>query len=302
MATPGRKRHTCRTCGFPMAGHKRPNRGPPVCPTPERSPTLLSRIEGPHRVTPTLLSRIEGPALPSPLRRRDAVSHIPSIGRYRNPSWVEPDVIQVDDDDEEPRNTPFSWVTDETYDDGTEKADEGSGQEDGNDVEEVEAAEEQDEDGVGDDDDDNRSQASTSSTATASTSASARIMRALSEVLGDSLPLASVFSTPRNKLNAVTDTARQGDLHTGLMRNPNRGQYRVRDGQLQRENSYWVVMGRDRGAVEQLLEFDEQDYETQRMVGAYPSPSLTRLTFFDLLVGGAMGGLVVWLALAYLAR
>ncbi|EMD40541.1 hypothetical protein CERSUDRAFT_111141 [Gelatoporia subvermispora B] len=306
MATPPtRKRHTCHKCGSPMAGHKRPNRGPPVCPTPRggspsdditprATPSLFERIQGPHRnVTPTLLSRMEGPSrmpIPSPLRRRDAVSHIGPIGRHRSPSWAAPEVIHVDDDDDgDYRDTPFSWVTDETYDCETEIADEEYDEEGDHEPEEFDAEEE--------DDDDNSSQTSKSSSATASTSASVRMTRAFSEMLRDSTPLASFFSTPTNRIPEVTNLAKRGGMHAGVVRNPNRGQHRVRNGQLQRENTHWVVMGSNQEAVEHIVRLDGQDYETRAMVGAYPQDHRIRSTFLDVLVAGAMGGLAVWYAL-----
>lgn len=206
----------------------------------------------------------------------------------------------MEDHDADRNSTPFSWVTEEALEFDAEGDDEQYGH--SYEVEGSEVAEEQEEDEEDDDDDDdNRSHSSKSSSATASTSASARLRRNFTDILRDSTPLASLFSTPRETIPDVTNAAKQGGLHTALMRNPRRGQVRVHNGQLRRENTFWVVMGRDPDAVEHLLELDEQDYETRAMVGAYPlDPRLIQTTFLDVLIAGAIGGFAVFWALSSL--
>ncbi|KAI0082516.1 hypothetical protein K474DRAFT_529825 [Panus rudis PR-1116 ss-1] len=143
--TPGRKRHVCRTCHQPMAGHKRP-RGAFVCPTPNPgaahlnspSPTSsysdyvdLKRSESPgeeqairyHSDTPEsyedLTDGVSEQALPSPpqtpgphnrLHRHNAVARFPR-------HWVNPNYVETHAEEPIPSTSRFdpyrrspSWV------------------------------------------------------------------------------------------------------------------------------------------------------------------------------------------------
>ncbi|KAL6309755.1 hypothetical protein BKA93DRAFT_282238 [Sparassis latifolia] len=270
--SPSRKRPVCHSCGSPMAGHKRPN-GIPVCPTGATPPPILPRGV--------------------PLRRTNAVFQIPENGHYINPNYVESEVAQTADDDDD-GSLPSSWVPTEPADDNAHPR---HGEFDG--------------------DDDARSNTSTS----VGSSVSSRIRRSLSELLMTSTPLASLFSTPKDNLPALAKAAHRRGLFMGLIQRRGKtdqgGRIKIEEsdgfgaGEMH-QHPRLVVMGRDPRAVEYLLDISEEETDGQvgpqggtsgqkGLVGTYPIDIRSiRMTFLDVILAGAIGGLVVWYGLSIL--
>lgn len=275
-----------------MAGHKRPH-GQPICPGQEvgqaapdpilqRGSTLIGR----HRVTPE-------PGL-----------RLPLLGHWRNPNWVEPAPIIEDDN-----ISHSSWVATEI--DGDTEIDCDT------EIDEEELAVEESqvdsEDRVLADlhaDDDAHSTSANSNSSFSS----------LTQLMNKSVPLASVWSTPTRDIPAIGQAAAKAGVGFGVVPSPKyrRGLALKRDGSrnhgevLERQDSWWVVMGQDKQAVARMIakaepgaegqeveEHQEQDPCTSSLVGAYPIHySYLRPTFLDVLIAGAVGGFIVFYALA----
>ncbi|KZT66044.1 hypothetical protein DAEQUDRAFT_488828 [Daedalea quercina L-15889] len=296
---PARKSPHCRTCGTPMAGHKRPNRVP-VCPVQNPVPAAPEPI--PRRGAPLRRRAVEpepGPDLRLPLN-----------GHWRNPNWVDPvPRVQVEDD----RSNHSSWVSTEVDSDSSSSDD---GSQDGS-----------EENFLQDDDDDVRSisalsSSSSSSSSARSSSSSASASSAgssLSQLVGKCVPLASVWAAPTRDIPAISHAANKAGVDFCVVRNPKSWRRRVvkRDASrahgdgLERQNSWWLVMGQDSRAVTGLIaktepdaggqEDEEQDARTSGLVGAYPiHHSYLRPTFLDVLIAGAVGGFVMFYALSVL--
>jgi hypothetical protein len=121
--------------------------------------------------------------------------------------------------------------------------------------------------------------------------------------LGTSIPLASIFSTPKEHIADLRKAADAIGLHTGLMRRPgarNDGKSSVnRHGQ--RECSWWVVMGRNAEAVRHLVDIQQRGmpgyYEPDKEVElAVVRPS--SMGFLQVVLAGAIGGAAVLFGMA----
>jgi hypothetical protein len=231
--TPPRKRPECRTCNTPMAGHKRPH-GWPVCPSGT-----------------------------SPIRKldeKDVEEVIPQIGQiyhWKNANWHEnflehftpPPAVR-----QQRSGTPNTWVSTEPADDIPPSRRSTESQETLNPralvsqrhAEEIESY----------------SSSRASSSATPSTTSS-RIRRSFTNILNNSLPIVSIFSSPRDDVQTITQAARLNGLHTGVMRRPRNEVKEVKDehckARIGRRYSWWVLMGRDYNAVEELMGMHERD-------------------------------------------
>jgi len=126
----------------------------------------------------------------------------------------------------------------------------------------------------------------------------------LAEALGTSLPLASIFSTPKEDIAGLRQAAKNFGWQFGLMRRPGArddGKSSV-DRLGQRESSWWVVVGKNAEAVRHLVNiqqrgmpgFYEPDKETQVQVGQ-PASSLG---FLQMVLAGAIGGVAVLFGMA----
>lgn len=125
--------------------------------------------------------------------------------------------------------------------------------------------------------------------------------------LGSSVALASIFSTPKQDIADVREAAKLSGLHTGLMRSPGARS----DGKStinefgKRENSWWVVMGKNAEAVKHLVNSQQKG-----MPGFYhpekesdevrASTQAAQVGFFQMVVAGAIGGAAVAFGLARL--
>ena len=348
-----RKKPVCQKCGHLMVGHKRPY-GSPVCPRdesapPEYIPARASQLpdddddDDDRATTPT----------ESPVRTKSRISDPaftfnPSSSGYwhrANPNWVDRDPPQPNPFAEIPQRGP-SWASTESA--GGSQLARGLPQRRGlmgrpriPDVVDVDAHE-AGEHGEGEtgvmqhtgnfdfvpDTSDVQSTVSSSSSQTIMK----RVSRGLSRVLGHSTPLASVYSSPRDEVNAITSAAEDEGLYTRVVHLNNR----VKTEPLTptrttptRDHSWWVAVGRDRAAVDAIVDaqtpcrtihhdntlvlgpttevsepYDfERGLSTERneRVGTFPEdPRKVRNTFVDTLVAGAVGGLVVFYCLSSL--
>ena len=284
---PDRRSPQCRTCGAPMSGHKRPH-GFPICP---EQPAAAQANPDPilQRGAPVIgRSRF----LPEP-----DVS-LPLEGHWINPTWVDPGP-EIEDD----RSRHSSWVP-TVIDGGSSEEDDEEGSRDGSE-EDVLAA-------LYDDDNDDAHSTSAHTNASASS-----VSTTLSQLIGNSVPLASVWSAPTRDIPSIGHAAAKAGVSFGVVPAPRirRGQALKRDGSqnheggLERQNSWWVVMGQDKLAVARMIaktgasaegqEDEEQDPCTSGSVGAYPIHySYLRPTFLDVLIAGAVGGFIVFYGLA----
>jgi len=121
--------------------------------------------------------------------------------------------------------------------------------------------------------------------------------------LSTSLPLASIFSTPKEHIDGVRKAADAIGLHTGLMRRPGARTDRKSsvDRYGQRECSWWVVMGRNAEAVRHLVDIRQRGmpgyYEPDKEVElAVATPS--SLGFLQAVLAGAVGGAAVLFGMA----
>ncbi|KAF7966802.1 hypothetical protein HWV62_36963 [Athelia sp. TMB] len=129
----------------------------------------------------------------------------------------------------------------------------------------------------------------------------------IENALSSSIALASIFSTPKEHIADVRKAAREVGLHTALMRRPGART----DGKVsydhwgQRENSWWVIMGRNAEAVKHLGNLQRQISSQSIVPGAFPPapeqvitvtppPSISRASgFLQLILAGAIGGAAV---------
>ncbi|EJF62313.1 hypothetical protein DICSQDRAFT_161160 [Dichomitus squalens LYAD-421 SS1] len=356
-----RKKPVCQKCGHLMAGHKRPM-GVPICPRdgsvpaspqpqPPTAPAPLARayaqaspdfVFNPtpsgywHRVNPNWTDP-EPPANPLdrfPKRQPSAVTTEPDNRSQGAPSRRPPvmptyEVIDVDAEDEHQQAA---------YGHGgcTDRAAVGSPEHEY----EYEQDYEQDFDPdytreqslPGEEED-----ASDTSSSASSVTILKRMTRRLSQAIGRSTPLASLYSSPYEQVAAITSAAEAEGLYTRV-RHVERSGAPVQNLSLKhepatptrtlptREHSWFIAVGRDRGAVDVLADsqvtppkptvrlppesgvvLEPYDYqrglsrELNERVGAYPDdPTRIRNTFVDVLVAGAVGGLVVFYCLSSL--
>ena len=124
---------------------------------------------------------------------------------------------------------------------------------------------------------------------------------AIEFALGTSVPLASIFSTPKEDIDDLRKAADAIGLHTGLMRRPGArddGKSSVsRSGQ--RECSWWIVMGRNAEAVRHLVNIQQRGmpgyYEPDKEVDPEVRPSMG---FLQAVLAGAIGGAAVLFGMA----
>ncbi|KAI0722656.1 hypothetical protein C8Q76DRAFT_719630 [Earliella scabrosa] len=347
-----RKKPVCQKCGHPMAGHKRPY-GSPVCPREGSydsehcyEPIRASELpDDPPTPTgsppPPLVAPYIKPRMPSP-----DFTVKPSASGYwhrSNPNWVDPQP-------KPPHESPprhGSWVSTES-DSGSHASParkrnllpaaprqpviDVDALEDPAARRTIDSAEGEAHDagrGYGaEDTSDTQSNVSSSSSRTILK----RMSRGLSTVIGRGTPLASLYGTPREEVTAIAAAAQARGLHTRVL-------HREHDVKAEpttptrttpaREYSWWVAVGRDRGAVDALVDaqtprkptrelpaedesaalpvdtVEPYDYaqglvrERNERVGTYPvDPVRIRSTFIDTLIAGAVGGLVMFYCLS----
>jgi len=274
-----------------MAGHKRPH-GTPVCP--ERSPT------------PAIPETIPqgGAALTRRRYTPEPGFRLPLDGHRRNPNWVDP-VRRVEVD----RSTHASWVP--TVVDGESSSSDEDSQA---------GSEERVFDDLQDDDDDVRSvaAASTSSSSSSGSFASkSSVTSSLSQLVGNSIPLASLWSTPTRDIPAISHAARKAGVNFAVVAAPKDRRRRTVKSEgsgaaLGRQNSWWTVIGQDERAVARIIARAEEDAQGHEdleedpctsglVVGAYPiHHSHLRPTFLDVMFAGALGGFLVFCGLSML--
>ena len=142
-------------------------------------------------------------------------------------------------------------------------------------------------------------------------------LRTFTEKLRLSTPLASIFTAPRSEIEEVQHEAGIRGLYTGTIYKPRK----IKEEESQR----WVVMGRDPVAVDRLVDFQRKDVARQLQlesrtttpmpvptVGAMPLPPQITVTscdngsswlknFFNFVIGGFVGALILHYMLIYLS-
>lgn len=248
--SPNRKRPQCHTCNHPMAGHKRPN-GAPVCPT-SASPQPQDSLPSP-------------PTSPSPGSSRQTkrtITALPTSGRWVNPNFVEPSRAPALTS--ERRDTPMTWVSTEPADDQPPVKNETQTAAPRPSPDVIECM---------------VNESVSTSSPSSSSSTSTRLQRTLTW-LGSGVPLATVFSTPREEITALTRGARERGLHAGIAHFPRdvvKREPSSVNSPLERQSSWRVFIGRDAGAVTHLVNLHEKDAigaldygQRNERVGAYP--------------------------------
>lgn len=286
-----------------MAGHKRPN-GTPVCPkdTDRRSPEENSPVSSP--------SASSSPS-PPPLRRESTVI-FPK--HYENPNFVEqlPPRPEIYGRPADRVGTPNTWVSTEPADDifikhetmwegiQIEPVDDGL----------IPAA----------------SPGPSSASSSSSSSSASSLRRTFTNILRNSRPVASLFSAPRDEVDAITQEARQNGLFTGLIHRPRPSIVKQepppsppsastgrRAGGLERTTSWWVVLGHSAEAVGHLLDMQDRSQmatvtahlppsrdmmrqtDSPVTVGAYPvDVQSIRNSYLDIILGGMVGGFIMF--------
>ncbi|KAI0832736.1 hypothetical protein BC628DRAFT_1414991 [Trametes gibbosa] len=344
-----RKKPTCRSCGQPMAGHKRPT-GIPICPrtslSPPPPPPFRTAAEPatppptsaepripprPSDSSPDLLSRIS----PEDVR----FSPTPSGYWHRqNPYWVEPahyarmplHAVHVVPQRGE---TVASWNSTE-LDEASADAPPTHG--------EPLSREHAVDDIAKDPEDAPGCSEPACARATPSPSPSiafTRLGRHVSKILAHRTPLAALYSAPSEDVFALEHAAHEQGLSTAVVRSPRSAvkaepaspagvSHDDDDGgggwsraSLTRESSWWVFVGRDRGAVHALAgsqartaaaaaaaargKDGREPYDYDRglekardeRVGAYPvDPRTVRQNFCDVIIAAVLSAVgVVWL-------
>lgn len=133
------------------------------------------------------------------------------------------------------------------------------------------------------------------------------------------MPLASVFRTPKEDISAITNAARSHGLYTALMHHPhpNTPDTHVKaesstatSTSIKAQSSWWVVLGKDAGAVTHLADLHEKNAigalefgQRNEKVGAYPPeaslpPTSLGTWLLLLVVVNLLGALSMWLFLA----
>ena len=294
--TPGpsseRKKPVCHTCGYPMAGHKRPH-GSPVCPRDSASPTRsLSKTPSaisdspsppPERDTvgrfvspPSLLSRIgpydvrysEEPTL-SERSSPEEFRFSPTPSGYwhrRNPNWVEPEHYAHMSMHQVPQRgeTLASWNSTE-LDEPDEPVAGPSGlhryRGHSGFSEERGMSEETRSPSVEEVcPDDASSVASSQDTVSPAPSQFARLSRQISSVLGRTTPFATVYAVSRDKAPAVEYAAQRHNMRTRRVQRRNTvkaeptspGSRLGTDDTVSSEGSLRVIVARDSMAADEV--------------------------------------------------
>jgi len=266
MSPQPRKRPHCLTCGLPMAGHKRQQcfPGSPVTPpSPPASPHRPRSTPGQHDTS----------NLPTGIVPHEASFVIPQHGAWhrRNPRWVDPPPPRM------PSPTGSLVPTILVDDDGNTVAS-----------------------SVGNDDDGENSEVESKSTT------SAQVTDILYEL---SKPIVTIFSIKSEDIPKIRDAAATVGLHTGVVHTPRKvaastkqqppSQHKSKRG-IQREHSWWLVVGRKAGVVTQVV--DSQQREMPGTIGEVSEmmegPRIT--TFPQLILASVIGGAVVVYGLSLL--
>lgn len=317
--SPGRKKPVCTKCNELMVGHRRPNRGVPICPKDDSDKVVhdLSRSRTPTPTRSPVPQRAPQAAYPSPQAspiRRSSAELTFKRGKswhYQNPNWVT---------DPKPEMSPSrasnaSWVSTEidpeaaamppSTRDARWLAHHGRPSA----VAEADVGEE-------DEDDGNASDASSSISLRGASSMllSNPISRSLSRVLGSSSPLAAILSTPREEIPRVRAAAAKRGLYAGVVHRPTHIKAEPEDeGRLKAESSWRVVLGRDKDLVQCVVDAQQPDaavqepydfsrglqVERNEKVGTYPlDPRSLRMSYFDMIIAGGVGGFVMFFMLS----
>lgn len=230
--SPLRKRPKCQKCGGLMAGHKRPN-GIPTCP--------IDKVVEPMVAHPPLCREpvVVPPVTPG------------GVYHYRNPNWEEPDTDAFPYTGSPcPRSdTPYSWAPTEPADDIPyikEETDVISVLRDRQEIELLQGP-----------------PSVASASAAVGSLSSSRIRRSFSSLLTNGVPLLSLFSTPKEDIQTITQAARRNGLHTGVLRRPGldivKEEHDETPSAVRRRKAWWVVLGTDPEAVEHLMDLQERD-------------------------------------------
>lgn len=324
-----RKKPVCQKCGHLMAGHKRPH-GVPVCPRDDSAPaspqsaarktTVPAPMPFDYNPTPSGYWHRPNPnwVEPASYAKQTRSYDVPQ----RGPSWVSTERdggSQGTPSRQQPFKSPppaHEVIDVDAEDDIQEVGREYAGSH----HDEQEYLEEE----PTDEDDDSDTSSNRSSATILK-----RVTRRLSSAIGRSTPLASLYSSPREHVPTITTAAHAEGLYTRVVhlnRRPVDGFKEEPSTPVrtfaEREHSWMIAMGRDQVAVNALVDsaatppnptrrlqpegvFEPYDYdrglsrERNEQVGSYPEdPRWIRNTFFDILVAGAVGGLVVFYCLS----
>ncbi|KAK7696186.1 hypothetical protein QCA50_000837 [Cerrena zonata] len=250
-----------------MAGHKRPN-GAPICPTDDYSPPprdhLNSRSESqtPSQTPSRSSSRSSSRSRTPTPAKRSPISLLPKRGRWINPNFIENPPPQRAPSERPGRDTPETWVSTELNEEQPLVKHEVESDDYRRSPDVVEQIV--------------RASISSSSSSSSSSSGSTRLQRTLTWI-GTSTPLATVLSTPRHEITRITQRARDNGLHTAIAHFP-QGNVKRETSALQRQSSWWVIVGRDAGAVTHLADLHEKDAigaldygQRNETIGAYPA-------------------------------
>lgn len=281
MSTPPtRRRPHCRSCGSPMAGHKR-NQGHTVCPdwsadSKSPSPSLPA---SPPLTPPRSLAVKTPPRSPTPTStavspRSPVRFDMPEAGPWhrRNPNWHSPSPPP------RPPSPVGSLVPTVLVDD------------DGNTVRGSEYASEAEWEDDGDEDNDGFNDvASTSSYAS---------FGVMNEITGQ--PLVSIYGTSRKNIPQLRNVAAKLGAHAGFLPSPPRSPKKGKKGSpVSKENSWWAVVSKSPELVEQVV-----NSQHRKMPGLMGEGLLMEgprmVTFLHLTLAGFVGGCVAVYGLSFL--
>ncbi|KAH8096725.1 hypothetical protein BXZ70DRAFT_945979 [Cristinia sonorae] len=217
--SPPRKKPICHTCNTPMAGHKRPF-GQPMCPDPDEPAD-----HQPKAASPLIETNVVIPIIP-----RNGFYH------YVNPNYVERNPPPPSSHPPERAESPMTCVSTEPADEMPVKREP---------ITYIEQYHRQQTVRI------HRSQ----SVASSVTSTSSSYIRRLQQALTTSVPLASMFKTPRQDITPLTRAARAEGMYTALIQQP---RHRNGDG-TSGGNPWTVVVGQDAGTVAELADMYERD-------------------------------------------
>lgn len=299
--SPSRKKPFCHQCGSPMEGHKRPN-GQPICPSKSPSPPAWTYRAGIPGSPPPRRYRSKTPPSSPPIRW---VPGTKQCYRRRNPNWVEP-ALPAAAQPLQRHDTEISWVATEIDEDVANDNPPINGRAHRTNTTDKEVVV-IDEDTTAAESSRQPENTTTASTSRQSSTVSRGISRTFSEIFTGRAALASVFSTTSKDAAAISLAARRRGLYAGFMKDSS-GNIRVKEespfdldlGNPPQERNL-VVVGQDASTVQHVLEAGEErllsialESGARPRVGAYPvNPNSIRPTFFDIIIAGAIGGLIV---------
>ena len=129
----------------------------------------------------------------------------------------------------------------------------------------------------------------------------------IDSALNTSVPLASIFSTPKEDIADIRKVADRTGLYMGLIRRPGARH----DGKVvvdkcgKRESSWWVVMGKSAEAVRHLVDMQQLKdmpglYVPEKEVHHTKVSGSMVLGFLQMVMAGAIGGVAVAFGMAKL--